>query len=409
MLSKRKIVIITSILFIIVFFFIKSFFKKNPSPSYQKVKVERGTIISNVSASGTVQQTNMVNITTQASGVIKKVFVKEGEVVSVGQKIAEIELDREGQQKNASAWSNYLSAKTNLDSAKATEYSLQSDMLSKWKTFYELSTSSTYQNSDGTPNEINRALPEFHIAEKDWLAAEAKYKNQAVVVNQAQASLENAWITYQLSSPIITAPSAGVIKSITIVPGMVLVSQTSPYRIAIIQKETKPLISINLTEIDVSKVKIGQKATITFDSLPNKTFTGKVVTIDRVGTTSNNVVSYPALIQLDTASLEIIPNMAANVSIIIETKNNVLLIPSTAIQTQAGQSVVRILKNGQEQQIPVEIGLQNENQTEIISGLSEGDEVIIGTPTNQTQQRGTSGFGGATRLPVGGGGFRIRF
>ncbi len=137
-------------------------------------------------------------------------------------------------------------------------------MFSKWKTFYNLATSSTYQNADGTPNEVNRALPDFHIAQKDWLAAEAKYKNQTLVVNQAQSSLENAWITYQLSSPVITAPSAGTLSSINITHGMVLGSQTSPFRVAVIQKETKPLISVNLTEIDVPKVKIGQKASVTF-------------------------------------------------------------------------------------------------------------------------------------------------
>lgn len=408
MLSKKG-VIVVGILIIIIFSLSNLFFKKNPTPSYQKAKVERGTIIATVSASGTVQSTNMIVVSTQTSGVVKEVFVKEGETVSSGQKIAEIELDREGQQKNASTWSNYLSAKANLEAAKATQYSLQSDMLSKWKTFYELATSSPYQNEDGTPNEINRALPQFHIAEKDWLAAEAKYKNQTTVVNQAQASLENAWINYQLSSPTITAPSAGIIKNITIAPGLIITSQTSPYRVAVIQKEAKPLISVNLTEIDVTKVKIGQKATITIDSLPDKTFTGKVVTVDHIGTTSNNVVSYPALIQLDTESSEIIPNMAANASIIIETKNNVLLIPSTAIQTQGGQPFVKVLKNGKEQQIPVEVGIQNETQTEIVSGLSEGDEVIIGTTTNQTQQRGTPVFGGSSRFPVGGGGFRIRF
>lgn len=393
-MSKRKIIIVSSIFIVIIFSLYQLFFKKSSAPLYQATKVERGTITSSVSASGAVQTTNLVNVTTQATGVVKEVFVKDGDIVSTGQKIAEVELDREGQQKNTSAWSNYLAAKTNLESAKATQYSLQSEMFSKWKAFYNLATSSTYQNSDGTPNEINRALPEFHIAQKDWLAAEAKYKNQTLVVNQAQASLENAWINYQLSSPVITAPSAGTISSISIAPGMVLNSQTSPFRVAIIQNQTKPLISVNLTGIDVPKVKIGQKAIVTLDSLPDKTFTGKVVTVDRIGITSNNVVSYPTLIQLDTDSYEILPNMTANANIILETKNSVLLVPSTAIQTQAGQTFVRVLKNGREQQVPVKIGLQNDTQTEIISGVSEGDEIIITTPSTQTQRGGKSIFGG---------------
>jgi len=380
-------------------------------PQYQTAKAEKGTIVSTVSASGNVLTSNIINISTEASGVVKAVYVKDGDKVIAGQKIAEINLDKEGQQKNASAWSSYLTAKNNLDSANINLYTLQSDMFSKWDIFKELAESSTYQNSDGSPRYEQRALPEFHIAEKNWLAAEAKYKNQQAVINQAEAALQSAWLSYQSTSPIVTAPIAGVVSNIEVVPGMVLLSQTNPtnqtttssQRIAVIQNEASPIISVNITEIDVPKVKIGQKVTVTLDSLLNKTFTGKVVTVDRIGTTSNNVTNYRSLIQLDTSSSKILPNMAANANIIIETKPDVLIIPSAAIHTRAGQSFVRVLRNGRQQQIPVEVGLQGDTQTEITSGLSEDDEVIIGTIMTQAQQDGESVFGGGG---FGGGGFR---
>jgi multidrug efflux pump subunit AcrA (membrane-fusion protein) len=380
-------------------------------PQYQTAKAEKGTIVSTVSASGNVLTSNIINISTEASGVVKAVYVKDGDKVIAGQKIAEINLDKEGQQKNASAWSSYLTAKNNLDSANINLYTLQSDMFSKWDIFKELAESSTYQNSDGSPRYEQRALPEFHIAEKNWLAAEAKYKNQQAVINQAEAALQSAWLSYQSTSPIVTAPIAGVVSNMEVVPGMVLLSQTNPtnqtttssQRIAVIQNEASPIISVNITEIDVPKVKIGQKVTVTLDSLLNKTFTGKVVTVDRIGTTSNNVTNYRSLIQLDTSSSKILPNMAANANIIIETKPDVLIIPSAAIHTRAGQSFVRVLRNGRQQQIPVEVGLQGDTQTEITSGLSEDDEVIIGTIMTQAQQDGESVFGGGG---FGGGGFR---
>ncbi len=391
-------------------------------PQYQTARAEIGTLISSISTSGHALTSNLVNIASNASGVVKKVYVKDGEQVTVGQKIAEVNLDRAGQQKNAQAWSSYLLAKNSLDSASATSYTLQSDMFSKWDTFKKIAESSTYQNSDGSPRYEQRALPQFHIAEKDWLAAEAKFKNQQAVIDQTKASINNTWLSYELSSPTITSPIAGNVGSLTIVEGMVLSAQststtdsTSSQRVAVVQNETNPLITVNLTEIDVQKVKVNQKTTISLDSVQDKTFTGKVVTVDRIGTTTNNVTNYQCIIQLDTNSLDILPNMAINANIILETKTDVLLVPITAIQTQGTQSTVRVLKNGQEQQVTIQTGLSSDTQTEISSGLTEGEEVITGIiPNNTTTQRsgasvfGGGGFGGGAFRPGGVGGNRSR-
>lgn len=411
---KRKKLLIFLAVVLVGFIGWKILSNKNQQPQFQTVKVERGTVVSSVTASGQVLTANMINITTGASGVVKQVYVKDGDTVAAGQKISEITLDLQGQQKNASVWSSYLSAKNSVDSANATFYSLQSDMFAKWRTFKDLAESVSYDTSE------ERTLPQFHIAEKDWLAAEAKYKNQQGVLDQAKASLNSAWLSYQLTSPVITAPVAGTVSDIGLVEGMVLngnqststsTSQTTgvSFRAAVIQSTAASILTFNLTEIDAPKVKIGQKATITLDSLPDKTFTGKVATIDKIGTTSNNVTNYPVIIQLDTTSADILPNMAANANIIIEAKNNVLFVPSAAIQTQNGEFIAQVLINGREQLVPVQVGLQSDTQTEIISGLSEGDEVVSGTVINSSnQQRGSSfspfggGFGGGTLRPGGG-------
>lgn len=385
---------------------------QNNKPLYQTATLEKGTIVSSVSASGNVLTANMISITTNASGIVKEVFVKDGDFVIEGQAIAEITLDLTGQQKNTSAWASYLSAKSSLESAKASTFSLQSEMLTKWKTYMDLAQSSTYQNSDGSPKTEIRMLPQFYSPYDDWLAAEAKYKNQQVAIEQAGAQLSNSWVSYQLSSPIITAPTSGAISNIGLVKGMVLIgsgngstttdqTSASSQRVAVIQNEDSPIISFNLTEIDVPKIKVGQKATVTLDSLPDITFTGKVVTVDRIGTTSNNVTSYPAMIQLDTVSPAILPNMAASANIIIETKSDVLLVPSSAIQTQNGEATVRVLRNGKEEQVSVEVGLSSETQTEVISGVSLGEEIITGTTSSTTTRQ--SGGGSI----FGGGGFRV--
>lgn len=400
--NRRNLVIGLIILLAIVFFIWKQLGRNQSQPRYQTASVERGTIVSSVSASGNILSSNMVSVTTQASGTVKQIFVKDGQTVKQADNILEINLDSAGQQRNAQAWSNYLSAKNSLDSAQATAYSLQSDMFTKWKSFYDLATNSTYQNSDGSPNLNNRALAEFHVSQDDWLAAEAKYKNQQAVINQAQAALNNSWLSYRQSSPIITSPINGTLKNLVVVDGMIInpssstvsSNTVSSQQIAVVQNESLPLASFSLSEIDVNKVIPGQRATVTLDSLSGKTFTGKVMTVDKIGTVTSGVTSYPVIIQFDTNIPQILPNMATTANIIITSKDNALLIPSAAIQTSNGQTVARVLKNNQEQFVPVETGLTSDTQTEIISGLKEGDTVITGTLSTGTGSQNTSPFSG---------------
>jgi macrolide-specific efflux system membrane fusion protein len=393
--SKKSLILLV-ILIVGVFGGWQLFGERQQRLQYQTVKAEKGTIVASVNASGKVLTANTINVTTAASGVVKRVYVRDGEKVSAGQKIAEVALDQQGQQRYASSWSSYLSAKNNLESALANLYTLQSTMFAANQKFIKDAVARNLASDDPTYIQQNA----------DWLAAEAKYKNQQSVIEQARAAVNNAQLAYQQVSPVITAPVAGVISNIGLVEGMALTGQTagssdpsstSSFRVAVIQNEAKPLISANLTEIDAPKVKIGQKATVTFDSLPDKTFTGKVVTVDRIGTTSNNVTTYPVVVQLDTNVEEILSNMAANVSIIVDSKSEVLLVPSSAVRVQGNQTLVRVLRKGQVQEVPVETGLSSETQTEIVSGLSEGEEVVTGILSSTSSQPGRQSlFGGGS-------------
>lgn len=407
--NKKSILIIGGIIIIVLIIFKLFFGSKKSQSQYQTATVERGTIVSSISTSGQILNANYATVTTQASGTVKEIYVKDGDVIAKGDKIAEISLDQQGQQKNAAAWASYLSAKNTFDNAQVSLYTLQSDMFSKWKTYYNLATSSTYQNSDGTPNDTNRALVEFHITQNDWLAAEAKYKNQQSSIAQAQASLNSAWYSYQLTTSTVTAPTDGNLSNLGIVEGMVINTATgtsttnsvSNQQIAIIKNEYKPLATFNLSEIDIPKVKPGQKATITLDSISDKTFTGIVKTVDRIGTTTSGVTNYSVIVQFDSGINQILPNMATTANIILDSKNDVLYVPSAAVQISNDQTYVRVLKNGKEQDVNVETGLTSDTQTEITSGLKEGDTMIIGTTTTTTTSNGSnrssspfSGMGG---------------
>lgn len=403
-------------------FGLRPLFVKSSKTTYTTDIATKGTLITTVTASGNVSSANSASVTTQTSGVVNKIFVKNGDAVKSGDPIAQVDLDMNGQQRATQALATYQSAKNQLASAQASMFSLQSTMFSKWKIYTDIAENSTNQNPDGSPNTSNRTLTQFTTVQDDWRAAEAQYANQQNVVTAAQTSVNSAWASYQQTSPTIYAPISGVISGLSLQVGSVLTAQTSStgnstaQRIANIKTEATPVTVVNLSEVDVPKVKVGDKATLTMDAFPAATFTGKVVSIDTTGAISSGVTTYPAYINYDTAVDGIYPNMAVDASIITAVKDNVILVPNTAVQTStSGTSTVRVMKNGTVTAVDVTVGGSNNTQTEIDSGINEGDTVVTGsTATGTTTSTATTspfsalggnrgfGGGGAVRVTTGG-------
>ncbi len=407
--SRKRIAIAIGILFITGFAGWKILDKQEQKPQYQTAQATKETLIISITGSGQVSSANSASVTTQTSGVVKKIYVENGQQVATGDPIAEVDLDMDGRQRASQALGSYQSAKNSLDSANVALYTLQSGMFTQWKTFTDLAKNSTYQNADGSPNTTNRESAQFISLNDDWLATEAKYKNQQNVIVQAQTSVNSAWASYQQASPIIYAPISGTISGLSLQIGSVLTAQTgssgnaATQRIANIKTTATPTVTVNLTQIDAPKVKIGNKATITLDALPGKTFTGKIISLDTTGSVNSGVTTYPAIIKLDTGTDEIFPNMSAAANIITQIKDTALLVPAGAIQNQNGQSTVRIIEKNNVKEVSVQTGLSSTTQVEIISGLSEGDTVVTNViqntgKTNQSQSPFGAGVGGAIRF-----------
>lgn len=415
-LIKHKFLSLAAFIIVVLLIAWQTSSAKSNKPVYQTAKVEKGTVISTVNVSGQVATAGTIAITSQASGIIKNIFVKNGDHVLSGQNLVEITPDQQSLQRQTQAYASYLMAKTTLDAANQTLFSLQSDMFTKWNTYMTLAQNSTYTNSDGSPNTVNRQLPLFYSPLDDWLSSEAKYKNQQGVIAQTQSAVSSNWAAYQAVSPLITAPVDGTVKDITLVDGMTVTTQLNNQGTAAVSQKIASIVTGNnavaqfsLSEIDVDKVKEDQKATITLDALPGMTFTGHVIGVDTSGVVSSGVTNYPVTIQFDSPIAKILANMSATANIITATKDNALLVPTSAIQTQGGQSVVRILNKGQVQFVTVETGISSDSQTEITSGLSVGDDVITGTTGGSSSgarsvfSTGFGGGGGALR-PGGFGG-----
>lgn len=403
--TRWRIIATIVVLVVIVFLIGRSLVGAKQAPQYQTAQASRGTLVVSVAESGSVAVANRVSISTQTSGTINQLYVKNGDSVTAGEKIADLTLDTNGVAEQAQAYASLLGAQNNLNSAQSKLNSLQA-------TLFQANQAFITDRGITNPTDADKADPKYIEEQATWLQAEADYKDQTNVIAQAQAALNSASLAYNAVSATITAPVAGTISDITIAPGMVISnSQSSTSNsissqvVASIKHPGTPIITVNLSEIDAIKVKAGDRATITFDALPSKTFTGKVLGIDTTGTVSSGVTSYPATIALDTSEDQILPNMSASAEIITGIKSNVLLVPIGAVQTTNNQSTVRVLKNGQVTTVPVTVGDSSDTQTEIDSGLTSGQTVIIGYVSTGTQSTSstTSPFSGGLFGGVGGG------
>jgi HlyD family secretion protein len=196
-----------------------------------------------------------------------------------------------------------------------------------------------------------------------------------------------------LADYTIKAPFSGVISTVSSEKGSSISANSSIA--TIISKELTAEITLN--EVDIAKVAVGQKATLTFDAISDMTVTGTVSEVDTVGTVSQGVVSYGVKIVFDTEAEGVKPGMSVSVSIITKSSQDALVVPSSAIKTINNASYVEIpdetidsnsigstagvlLKNKTKKQ-EVTTGLSNDTSIEILTGLSEGDLVVVKTIT----------------------------
>lgn len=218
-------------------------------------------------------------------------------------------------------------------------------------------------------------------------------QSQELSIQQKKNTLLDAKAT--LANYSIRAPFDGVVAAVSIKKGDSASSATSAFTFITKQK----LAGITLNEVDVAKVKVGQKATLIFDAIEDLSITGEVAEVDAIGAASQGVVSYGVKINFDTQDERVKSGMSLAAAIIVESKTDVLLVSSSAVKSSGGQSYVQVLsnldtssldktaasagitsKNPLAQQA-IQVGSVNDTQTEVVSGLAEGDWVVTKTTT----------------------------
>lgn len=387
-LSLKKKIAVIVVLLLVVFFLVKALQPKKED--YQTGTVTRGTVSDIITETGNVQAAAAFDVYSPTTGFIEEVYVKNGQEVKEGDKLFKAK-STASQQEKADALTNYLLAQSTLGNAQATMYSLQSTMYSNWDTFQQLATNSTYQNSDGSAKSDSRNLPEFTTAQADWLASEAQFKNQKSVVSQAQAGLASGKLKYDATqNATITAPTTGTIANLTARTGELVKAKdnsgTANTPELIIGDFSHNLIKIELNEVDVNKVKVRQNVELVFDAARNKTYSGDIVNVDDVGKNENGVITYNTYVSINKSDKLIKPGMTVTVSINTDTQQNVLLVPNSAIKPyQGGKAVLVPGKKGNSKlpyyYMPVKTGIKGVTHTQIISGLTQGQKIILSTAT----------------------------
>jgi len=377
----KKIFLIVAIVLCILAGISYVLFVRQSPPEFRTAKVERGSIIAAVSATGTLNAVTTVQVGTQVSGTIQKLFVDYNSLVKKGQVIAQIDPAIFNSQVEQSQ-GNYKSAVANLAKAKALAVDARRSM------------------------ERNRQLlKDGIVSQGDFDAAETRYQETGAAVKAAEGSVlqtSGAYLQAQtnLRYATIRSPVDGVVVSRNVDVGQtVAASFQTPTLFTIAQDLTKMQINTSVDEADIGKVKVGQPAVFNVDAYPEMQFRGVVSQVRIAPIVTQNVVTYDVVITVDNKDLRLKPGMTANVSIEVQRKDDVLKIPGAALrfkpvaddaETERPTSVGRrntagrpsqkvfVLRDGEPVPIPVRTGTSDDSHVELVGGeLQKGQEIIV--------------------------------
>jgi HlyD family secretion protein len=427
----------------------------------QTATVQRGSLVATVNAAGNITAPVDADLAFQTTGRVAQVKVQVGDAVKTGQVLMELDTTdlnlalKTAQANLASAQANFdanantlqqslKTAQSNLDSAKASydaakqkndtspnqlivaKLSLDkaANALQQAQWAYDAiawrgdvsgtsqAAALTSAHADYDSALANYKITAAGINDTSVRAAQASVDNAQTALDQAQRNLDTSTRTAQaqldnaklaldqaqrnLDKTKIIAPFDGVISAVNYSGGDTAGSTTAVSMVDLSHLQVK----VTIAEVDLPKIKVGETAQMTLDAVAGKTYQARVQEIGPVGTVTQGVVNYPVVVAIDNADAAVKPGMTANLAVVVDRRDNVLTLPNRAVRTQGTQKIATALYKGQQIQVPITTGLSNDQSVEVMSGLQEGDVVLL----NQTQTQTQGGRGGGIPfIGVGGG------
>jgi HlyD family secretion protein len=404
---------------------------------YQTTPADRGNLTATVGATGTVHANQTATLAWQTSGDVKQVVISVGDLISAGQVLANLETtslpqsvilaqsDLENAQKSRDdLYTNAEIAKTGAlhdianyaQAVRDAQYQLDNftvptdqadlntiDALDKMKQKLDLARQAfdpykfaSVENS--TRKDLKKALDE---AQSDYNAA-VKRLDYEYNLEVAEANLKKARYDYDtwkdgpnpadvasietriaaaqatLNLSRIAAPFAGTVTSVDVKPG----DQVNPGTVAFRLDDLSHLfVDVQVSEVDINRIKSGQDVSLTFDAILNKEYQGIVNEVATVGTVNQGVVDFKVTVELTDADELVKPGMTAAVNIVVNRLENVLLVPNRAVRLLDGKRVVYILTNGKPTPVNITLGASSDTSSEVTAGdLKLGDPIVLNPP-----------------------------
>lgn len=359
-MKKRNIILVAvTAIVLLVILYMCSGKKSSSKVTFESTKVSRHDIETSITATGTLQA-DTVNVGTQVSGLVTKVFADYNSIVKKGQVVAELDkttLEADLQSKIASMRSAL------------SECQYQTKNFERYKQLHEkqLVSQSDYDTALDTYNKAKQA---YDVAKQDYVKSKTN-----------------------LGYATIYSPVDGIVLSRSVAVGQTVAATYSTPKLFTIAKNLKDLqVVAKVDEADIGNIVQGQRVSFTIDAFPDDTFEGSVKQVRLNAGASNNVVTYQVIITTNNESMKLKPGLTANVTIYTSEKSNVLSVPSKALRFTPDQTLV-----GKEAKIvdcnaphklwtrdgntftahAVQIGITNGIRTEILSGIGEGQQVVL--------------------------------
>lgn len=354
--------------------------KKEEKVEFETAKVVKQDIQTSITATGTIEPVTSVTVGTQVSGIVSKLYVDYNSEVKRGQVIAELD--------KTNLISELNRAKADLSSAQST-LNYETANYNRYKTLYEkgLVSANDYENARLTYDKARQTV------------ASSKENVQKAQTNLGYAT--------------ITSPIDGVVLSKSVEEGQtVAASFNTPELFTIAQDLTDMRVIADIDEADIGGVKEGQRVSFTVDAFPDDKFEGEVTQVRQQATTESNVVTYEVVISAPNKDLKLKPGLTANVTIFTLEKNNVLAAPAKALRFMPNEALLSKDQKIEDVEAPtkvwtmegntfkahaVQTGTTNGITTEIVSGISEGTEVLVdfklsGSDAEETGQQAQNPF-----------------
>lgn len=386
---------------------------------FNTVKAELMDMRKTISATGTVEPEELINVGAQVGGMITSFGVDvDGNNVDYRSKVTEnmvlaniddslyVSEVRECEANREQALAAIETAKANITLSEAQLKLAEAN----WKRAQQLNPQNVIPQSD-----YDSALADYEVAKADIGVNKANLAQAEAQLAAAEATLIKA--KQNLGYCVISSPVNGVIIDRRVNIGQTVNSSMSAPSLFLIAKDLKKMqVWVSVNEADVGEIKVGQKAEFTVDAFPNRTFFGEVLKIRLNATMSQNVVTYIAEIGTDNSDETLLPYLTANVEFILAERDNVLAVPNSALRFTPDAAMVPeeylnfslnedersvwVMRDGKICPVAVKTGLNDGVHSEIIAGnLKPGDEVITGVTVVKIEENNTQDNSGSPFLP----------